>query len=187
MTPPDLSQSGWVYRLGRPGGFAIAGGIRMPVDAIRGVLTRLPFVVPADIAHLIAAEDRDYAAAEMTAFLAAWLQSLGDRALNPPSPTFLPGEAQTPARLITYAQTASLSAATETCHDTYSVSCVDGHPVGATNPAHSIGGKVARTMSDRLVRLHFVQQDHAMSLSGYDPFVDIGDPLVARAVLGVCR
>jgi hypothetical protein len=178
MTPSDLGRAGWLLRLGRHGGSVVASGRRIPDDAVRAVVTRLPFVVPADIAHLIAPEDRQYAAAEMTAFLAAWLQSLDDRALNAPSPTFLAGLPQAPAT--------SPTAAVDRHCQTHSISCVDGRPIAAAGAARSLAGEIAPTMPDRLVRLHFAKDGHGLSLSAHDPFVDLDSPAVARAVLRAC-
>lgn len=51
--------------------------------AIRGVLTRLPSVYSREIPHIIPG-DREYVAAEMQAFLFAWLSELSCPVLNRP-------------------------------------------------------------------------------------------------------
>ena len=50
---------------------------------IAGVLTRLPYVYEREVHH-IALDDRQYVAAEMGAFLTAWLASLACPILNRP-------------------------------------------------------------------------------------------------------
>ena len=62
----------------------------MPVTGIAGVLARLPGVSEDDLPH-IAPDDRSYVAAEMNAFLLAWLTSLERPVLNRPTPQCLSG------------------------------------------------------------------------------------------------
>src|SRR5712691_9521340 len=76
LTPADLSRAGWQYRsCCRHVGTAVIHGQVVPVGEIDGVLTRLPSVSENDLTD-IAAEDRAYAAVEMSAFLLAWLAGL---------------------------------------------------------------------------------------------------------------
>lgn len=73
LTCRDLSTAGWRYSPGEPrASRVVAGGERIPVTEIEGILTRLPSVTADDLPH-IAEEDRGYVAAEMTAFLTAFL------------------------------------------------------------------------------------------------------------------
>jgi hypothetical protein len=91
MTPDDLSQEGWTFRLNDPaGGTARLGGSAVPVADIAGVVTRLPAVTAHDLPH-IAADDRGYVAVEMNAFLLAWLTSLPCPVVNRPTPLCLAG------------------------------------------------------------------------------------------------
>ncbi len=62
----------------------------MAVDAISGVLTRRPYGAQHVLQHIDPA-DRAYVAAEMTAFLLAWLSGLRCPVLNRPSPQCLAG------------------------------------------------------------------------------------------------
>jgi hypothetical protein len=91
ITPADLSSPGWRLSLG-DGGRATAATADRIVDAaeITGVLTRLPGVWEAELVG-IDAEDRVYVAAEMTAFLLAWLSELECPVVNPPTPGCLSG------------------------------------------------------------------------------------------------
>ena len=92
MTPADLSQPGWRFRLGdAAGSTAVLGGEPVPASAIAGVLTRLPSVTDHDLTH-IAPSDRAYVAAEMTAFLLAWLTALKCPLVN--RPTLPPGKSR---------------------------------------------------------------------------------------------
>jgi hypothetical protein len=91
LTPKDLSRSGWRCRFGSPEpGNAVVDGEVVAADAIRGLLTRLPWVTEGELDH-IAAHDRAYVAAEMHAFLFAWLSRLACPVLNRPTPFCLSG------------------------------------------------------------------------------------------------
>jgi hypothetical protein len=91
VTPDDLSQEGWRFRLSDPaGGMASVGGSALSAADIAGVVTRLPAVTAHDLPH-IADDDRDYVAVEMNAFLLAWLTSLPCPVVNRPTPRCLAG------------------------------------------------------------------------------------------------
>jgi hypothetical protein len=92
LTCEDLSVPGWRYY----GGSAprstrvMVGGLAVAPAEISGVLTRLTYVWEQELVH-IAAEDRGYVAAEMSAFLMAWLSALDCPVLNRPVPGCLAG------------------------------------------------------------------------------------------------
>jgi len=91
MTPDDLSQEGWVFRLDDPVRCtAVLAGRPLRATTIAGVVTRLASVTEHDLPH-IAPADRDYVAAEMNAFLLAWLTSLRCPVVNRPRPQCLAG------------------------------------------------------------------------------------------------
>ncbi|HEX8474579.1 MAG TPA: hypothetical protein VF666_11140 [Pyrinomonadaceae bacterium] len=91
LTCRDLSTAGWRYYPGRPYDTrAVVGGQVVPIEKIDGILTRLPSVSESDLPHIVAA-DRSYVAAEMTAFLTAWLSEAPFPVVNRPSPTCLMG------------------------------------------------------------------------------------------------
>lgn len=93
LTPADLSCSGWVYRSSRPEAATIVvGGEQLPNAEITGVFIRLPQVMPHELLHIVPA-DRGYVAAEMQAFLVAWLTALRCPVVNRPSPQCLAGPA----------------------------------------------------------------------------------------------
>lgn len=95
-TPADLSTPGWRHSVGKPqDGAAVVAGQIVPASAITGVLTRLPAIHPDMLPH-IHADDREYVAAEMTAFLIAFLSALPCRLLNRPTAGSLLGPAWRP-------------------------------------------------------------------------------------------
>jgi hypothetical protein len=91
LTCRDLTSAGWAFRPDRPDeSIAVVGGIRTPAAAIDGILTRRPCVFPEECLDIVV-EDRRYVAAELTAFLLAWLWLLPCPVLNPPSTNSLAG------------------------------------------------------------------------------------------------
>jgi hypothetical protein len=91
LTPADLSQRGWSFDPSDPqAGQAVIAGRRVPARDIRGICALLSAVADSDLRH-IAAIDRSYVAAELTAFLAAWLVCMPCPKVNPPSPVGLSG------------------------------------------------------------------------------------------------
>jgi hypothetical protein len=91
LVPKDLSEPGWRYHLGAKGpSYGVANGRRFTSSQIGGVLIRLPRVSAEELQHIEVAE-REYVAAEMTAFLAAWLSSLPCPLLTRPTPVCLFG------------------------------------------------------------------------------------------------
>jgi hypothetical protein len=91
MTPRDLSFSGWsVFPDDAGRSVFVAGGATYRAAEIDGVVVRLACVSEADLVHIVA-EDRIYAAAEMTAFLLAWLSGLPVPVVNKPTACSLCG------------------------------------------------------------------------------------------------
>ena len=103
LTGDDLSRPGWRFSLGNGGpgadGSAVVGGRQVATTDIAGVLTRLPHVTEAELPAIVP-EDRTYVAAEMTAFLLAWLSALRCPVLNPPTATCLAGPYWWPAQWV---------------------------------------------------------------------------------------
>ena len=96
LTCADISRAGWnltVVGIGSASQVQLAAAIdgrRVGCDEIEGVITRLGSVDEKELGHIIA-EDRSYVAAEMHAFLFAFLEALPCPIVNPPSPTCLYG------------------------------------------------------------------------------------------------
>jgi hypothetical protein len=90
VTPQDLTTAGWCHWSHQgEGSLAVAGQI-VPVTDVTGVITRLPCVFAEELVSIIPPE-REYVAAEMTAFLAAWLADLRCPVLNRPTAASLWG------------------------------------------------------------------------------------------------
>jgi hypothetical protein len=93
LSAEDLGSPGWIFSPGDPAdGMAVVEGRRVRTAVLRGVLTRRPAVVAAELVR-IHPEDRSYVAAEMNAFLVAWLNALPCPVVNRPTPTSLCGPA----------------------------------------------------------------------------------------------
>ncbi|MEJ7809756.1 MAG: hypothetical protein WKG32_04990 [Gemmatimonadaceae bacterium] len=90
VTPADLSQPGWYFRPGAGGSAIVAEGQVLGSEQIAAVVTRLPWVSESELPQIVPA-DRAYVAAEMHAFLVAWLSELACPVANRPSPNCLCG------------------------------------------------------------------------------------------------
>ena len=91
LTCEGLSRPGWIFHATTPErSWIVIDDERLPVSAVRGVVSLLPGVSTAELPH-IAPGERDYIASEMTAFLLAWLYSLPCPVLNRPTPLNLTG------------------------------------------------------------------------------------------------
>jgi hypothetical protein len=91
LTVKDLSRAGWRhYPMAPDRSRAVIGGRVVATGDICGVLTRLPAVTEQELSAIVA-EDRAYAASEMTAFLTYWLSTLKCPVLNQPSASCLCG------------------------------------------------------------------------------------------------
>jgi hypothetical protein len=93
LTAGDLHRTRWCLEVDRDGRvdtvLATAEGTPVPVT---GVVNRIGVVTGADLRR-VRAEDREYAGAELTAFLLAWLDACPAPVLNPPNPRSLNGPA----------------------------------------------------------------------------------------------
>jgi len=70
---------------------------------LRGVVTRIANVHASDLAHIVE-QDREYVAAELNAFLTAWLDSLRCPVINRPSASSLLGPALSHERWLALAR-----------------------------------------------------------------------------------
>jgi hypothetical protein len=92
LIPASLSRPGWRWRNADPRGtVALIDGERVLANEIGGVITRLPWVLPCDLPDIRPCE-QEYVAAEINAFLLAWLVSLDCPLLNRPSAQCLSGQ-----------------------------------------------------------------------------------------------
>jgi hypothetical protein len=113
VTPVNLSQPGWSYRPGADASAIVAEGNVLRSADIGAVVTRLPWMSEFELPHIIAA-DRPYVAAEMGAFLVAWLSELACPVANRPSPKCLCGPFWRHERWV--AEAARVGLAVETAH-----------------------------------------------------------------------
>ncbi len=91
LTPRDLSMPGWRLGIAEAGeGRWACQGVDRPDGAISTVLTRLVQVDPLELDWIQPAR-RDFVAAEMTAFLLAWLEGLPCPVIDRPGPGCLCG------------------------------------------------------------------------------------------------
>jgi hypothetical protein len=100
LTCEDLSVAGWRHTSDqRVGDMAVIAGRLVAREEIEGVLIRWPSVFDWELHHILA-EDREYVAAEMTAFLRAWLARLRCPVLNRPSAANLIGPSWRPEQWV---------------------------------------------------------------------------------------
>jgi hypothetical protein len=100
LTCDDLSVPGWRHTSnGQTGDMAVIGGRFVAEEEIEGALIRWPGVFGWELQHILAG-DRQYVAAEMTAFLCAWLAGLQRPVLNRPSAASLIGPSWRPEKWV---------------------------------------------------------------------------------------
>lgn len=100
LTCEDLSVAGWRHTSDqRAGDRAVIAGRLVAREEIAGALIRWPAVFGWELHHILA-EDREYVAAEMTAFLRAWLTRLRCPVLNRPSTASLIGPSWRPEQWV---------------------------------------------------------------------------------------
>jgi hypothetical protein len=203
LTPSDLSRPGWRFRLDAQGtpaaATAVVGGEVVAVEAIDGVLTRLPQVSEHDLGQIVPA-DRAYVAAEMSAFLLAWLSALPCPVLNRPTPPCLAGPCWAPERWVQLAARLGIpirpvrrraaGAGTET-ESTNEAS--DGPPVTVTVVGErclgtadrrlaGTAGRLATAAGTDLLAVHFAPGGAEACLVSADPWPDVSSPEIADAV-----
>jgi hypothetical protein len=100
----------WEHRLGQSGSIVridLADGRTVRSDATFGVLNRLVREPPLQL-HKVRAVDRNYAAAEFSAFCLSWLNTFSDPVLNRATPQGLSGRWRTPTEWAWLAARAAL-------------------------------------------------------------------------------
>jgi hypothetical protein len=159
----DLSSSGWRSVVGRPELTTAAtdrGVLR--AEQIAAVWCRLPCITPQDLTHLHA-DDREFAAGEMHAFLRAWLSQFGERVCNQPDSTSLAGPAWLPMRwrwLAARSGIPTVAAASPAEQRGAMTVLVAGHQVLGTRDARLIRHalRLARAVRSTLLAMRFVKQ-----------------------------
>jgi hypothetical protein len=198
MGPDDLSQEGWVFHLDDPArGTAVLNGRPLPAAAIAGVVTRLPAVTEHDLPH-IAQPDRGYVAAEMNAFLLAWLTSLDCPVINRPTPECLSGPHWRQERWVVAAQRLGIpvqpvyrkanAAAAVDPEPGHTVTIVGTQHFGAVDDvlmqrAHAL----ADAAGAELLTVAFDGRHRDARFVGAGLWPDLGDARIADAVVALVR
>jgi hypothetical protein len=91
LTAEDLCMPGWQFTAPRPqNSMAVIGGKVVPDTEIKGILTLRPCIYPEELLSIGAAH-RGYVAAELNAFVLAWLAAQTCPVLNRPTACCLSG------------------------------------------------------------------------------------------------
>ncbi|MBD1909052.1 MULTISPECIES: hypothetical protein [unclassified Leptolyngbya] len=196
LTSQDLSMKGWHYEPGNPQeSVAVVSGRKIAVHQIRGVLTRLPAVVEAELPQIVP-HDRSYVSAEMTAFLSGWLSSLSCPLLNRPTATCLLGPNwSTQNWLLAAAQLGipiqpihqdirlgSLPSHCATAGDA-AVTVIGDRTLGDADPhLHTHAKRLAAIAGVNLLTAHFSNPTATANLIGAEPWADITNLAIATAI-----
>jgi hypothetical protein len=195
LTCADLSAAGWQYRPGGQVGTSRAGGRLAGAHHIDGVLTRLPFVAEGELTDIVP-DDRSYVAAEMTAFLAAWLTDLPCPVLNRPTPVCLMGPYWRKEKWIVTASKLGIPVApacrsvpgivdNELCSGATIVNVVGRRCIGeADETLFRSALALAEAADVDLLRVRFASGEANSAFLEADCWVDIADPEVSAAILG---
>jgi hypothetical protein len=181
ISAQDLSSEGWSFRVAEPrGGTAVVEGRRVPVAELEAVLTRRPAVVAEELAWIDPA-DRAYMAAEMNAFLVAWLAALPCPVFNRPTPNALTGPAWGPLHWAAAAEGAGVRWVTDEHGPTHDVVVCGSASVGAASPAEAADARaLAHAAGVELLGVRFCAQGACAAT----PTPRLDDEDVRAAVLG---
>jgi hypothetical protein len=195
LTPRDLSRPGWELGSASPRSWlSVVGGERIRAPDIEGVVTFLPCVLPNELVHIVEA-DREYVAAEMTAFLLYWLSGLPCRVLNRPTPGCLAGPSWRLERWCLLA--AGIGIETVPCArstrsalqapqdaDCVTASLVGGAVVGSEDKrVRSSLRRLAAAASVDLLTATFLREPGKLRLAGALATADASVPAVRRALV----
>jgi hypothetical protein len=198
LEPRDLSRRGWRFCLDDSvATVAVTGTRRFRLCDTGGLLTCLPGVTDADLPH-ITAQDRAYVAAEITAFLLALTTCPDIRVVNRPTPHCLCGPAWHDATWRRVARELGLAVKDMQRHVKLGVAPVEDERGGATvtvigevcigarNPALSAAARaMAMAAGVELLTVEFDDPSPTGAVLRARPLVDLSDPLVEAAVLGL--
>jgi hypothetical protein len=173
LLPADLSKRGWRFHprdLDRS--VAVVSGDAVPCSAITGVLTLLPRIDERELLHIVE-EDRRYVAAEMTAFLLAWLSLLPASVpvINRPQPGCLTGPPWSPSRWTQEAARAGfrISASRQPVSP---LTVAAGQPVGGADAATARSARnLAAAAGVDVLSLYLDSQSAFVAVS-HRPFLD---------------
>jgi hypothetical protein len=195
LTPLDLAMAGWRFIPGIPdAGTAVLGGRRVPVRDLEAVVTRIAAVEPDDLPVLLPAE-RGYVAAEMNAFLIAWLDELRCPVINRPQPGSLCGPPWSPNEWQLAAASLGIDVPPESIELSLGVS---PQPIpGATQTVAAVGDTCvggSRNQQRQAVALAALAGVECLAVgfrreggrpcafASADVFIDVSDPTTAEAL-----
>jgi hypothetical protein len=197
VTCHDLARPGWRLTLDDNPTLVIDGD-KVPARAVRGVVSRLSWVTSYEL-PFVAEEDRDYAAAEMQAFLLALLTQLECPVINRPTPGCLSGPSWSPERwtlcaaeqgvevqpIVRKAYAGGAVVDTPGSPERRVVNVVGERVIGDVPKAfHDAALSIARAAGCDLVRVAFVAGARTPIFIDADTWVDLSHAEVAAAVAG---
>jgi hypothetical protein len=196
LTCRDLSMEGWRQTLNAGDArTAVVEGMPVAQEQITGVLTRLACVLEEELSEIVA-RDREYVAAEMTAFLWFWLSSLNCPVVNRPTSAGLSGpyrqeywtslaaQAELSVQPVRRRAVLAASGLEETCPAAATVAVVGQRVLGETDPIlqrHAL--KLAELAGLELLAVRFSGPERDARFLTADPFPDLADDRVATALL----
>jgi hypothetical protein len=169
----DLSRVGWRYSGGCPEkAAACADGRVVEAGKFGAVLCRIAFVAPGDLA-IVHPEDREYAAAEMTAFLRAWLAQFPGLRCNEPTWMSLAGPGWHPLQWTWIVSKLGIpvaaAGATQRGCETAMATVAGSQVLGVSDPLlaeYSL--RIARAVKARLLSIRFAR-DGGWRFQSADP------------------
>jgi hypothetical protein len=205
LTSSDLSRRGWAAgSVASHRAQIVCNDAQVPESAVGGVLVRVASILPGELRQ-VAAADRAYCAAEMTAFLRWWLTRLPVPVVNRPSAVSLAGSGWRPAAWAVAARRLGVPPATTRWRASewtpYAPAAAPEVPPGRTTVVTVVSGRpvepvgpVDQRLSEHASQLARAAQMTALAvayLTGSggprflwaSPAVDIGRPAVSDALL----
>jgi hypothetical protein len=154
-------------------------------DEIDVVVNLLPWIAVSDLPH-ITADDREYVANEMAAFLLAWLCELDCPMIDRPTPLSLAGCGRWPTQWAALAKQAGVCADTQWMGPVVDVTVLQGRAVVDLQSNATLAGAaeaIARAARRSLVTLYFAADQDEPILVGAAARPAAGSPAVADALL----
>lgn len=196
LTCADLSVPGWRHYIAASGtSAAVIGGRQVALPEITGVVTCLPSVSELELLHIVPS-DRPYVAAEMTAFLLAWLSALRCPVVNRPSPTCLSGPYWRPEQWAyvasqigmrvqpVYRRVAFSEASPPAVPESTTVTVVGERCLERVDTAVMMGARrLARAANVEMLAARFSDSGADAVFLGADPWPDLTSRETADAVL----
>jgi hypothetical protein len=191
LEPSGLSVPGWAHHPENPrGDQLVVGGEVHPAGWLTAVITGLDAVGPFDLPH-VQAQDREFIATEMTAFLRSWLQTLACPVIDRPTALALSGAAAD--RAVWSAAAAALAVPDHQATPVrrmhaHVVTVVAGRAVGAAPvPAAATAVALARAAGVTAARLTLTDDAYEPALCEAAPWWHTPSPLALRALLDHVR